>query len=129
MTEQTLIDHLGLMVCVPATGNCFAIYSSEPSLSERKQLLCETNVFSRWPAALLQRMFDECIPSRTIVEYGPTMGAFLGSNIHEWITTQDKQRYQFDHVIDLKQGFEGIGPGEIVLSPGIAYRPILACKE
>ena len=37
--------------------------------------------------------------------------------------------YQFDHVIDLKQGFEGIGPGEIVLSPGIAYRPILACKE
>ena len=123
MEENTLDLRLGLMVTVPETGNCFAVYSGEPSNHERQLLLKEKNVYSRWPVELLQRVFDVNIPSRKIVEYGPVEGAYEGENIHSWIKTADGQLFNFDHVIDLKRGFEAIKSGECVISPGIVYRP------
>ncbi len=114
---------LGLMVTVPETGNCFAVYSGEPSNEERKLILKHRNVYSRWPVELLYRVFDVNIPSRKIVEYGPTDGAYEGAEIHRWFKTADGQIFTFDHVIDLKHGFEAIRAGECVLSPGIVYRP------
>lgn len=112
---------LGLMGSDPETGECFAAYMTAPSFEEYPDLLDGATLFERRPLAEIKAAFGECDRSRQIIEYGPVIGQFEERPIHERIKTADGLQHVFSHVCQLRNGWEGVVKGALVLAPGIVF--------
>jgi len=66
---------------------------------------------------------NAAVPYATPTGKGPVLGEFQGSNIFEYLDCDDGRRYYYVGVLAPDETYCDIDGSEIVLDPGIIYRP------
>lgn len=63
-----------------------------------------------------------CHPSRQIVAFGPSVGAYQGRDIPAWIRHGDGKESDYVGVAGLMPDLGALGPDQSVIAPGLIYQ-------